>query len=559
MGNDTSRCGLRQKKKKISSESAKSVPMDTSMKTSGPPKDYCDTAHSIDNEDTNNSSYSVSKKKRPGQPTPPKFETSVESFKRQSPSRRQQKEKEHDTPMITDCLTNVKERWHINPEEIGHGHYGVVRKCMNRKTGEWFAIKSIRKSKVNRVDVLKRETDILKEVNHPNIIRLIEVHEDKKYLHLITELCTGGELFDRIISKTQSPEGHFSEKDAANLVRCILDAIAYCHDEKQIVHRDLKPENFLYASHDEKSPIKIIDFGLSRWDVDPGSIMKTKVGTPYYVAPEVLRRSYTKSCDIWSIGVITYILLCGYPPFYGDSDTQIFDSVRAGRFDFPSPEWDTISSSAKDFICCLLKKDPNQRLTAKQAMQHKWIVEYASNGSTARPNLMHGKRRSQVFKSYMGMEKLKKTALGYIANELTPAEVGNLGEVFKTIDQDDDGSMTLKDLDNALSSENFSIDLLQKLRNLREDLSLSGEERLDWKDFLAAMMDKSLLMKEDKIKMAFDHFRKSDDNRLDYQELVDVLGGESATRAIIDLDGFDTSEPITYDEFKAMLEGSFSD
>jgi len=232
---------------------------------------------------------------------------------------------------------------------------------MDRKTGEWYAIKSIRKSKVHKIEVLKREIEILKDVQHPNIIRLIEVHEDSKYLHLITELCTGGELFDRIIAKTQSPEGHFSEVDAADLVRCILDAIAYCHDEKQIVHRDLKPENFLFASKSDDAPIKIIDFGLSRYDVDPGNMMRTKVGTPYYVAPEVLNRKYDKSRDIWSIGVISYILLCGYPPFYGDSDSQIFDSVRAGKFDFPSPEWDTVSKAAKDFVCSLLKKDPAKR------------------------------------------------------------------------------------------------------------------------------------------------------------------------------------------------------
>jgi len=137
--------------------------------------------------------------------------------------------------MITDAISDVRVKYHINPKEIGHGHYGVVRKCMNRETKVWYAIKSIRKSKVGKVDVLKREIALLKEVHHPHIIELIEVHEDQKYLHLITELCTGGELFDRIIEKTQSDEGHFSERDAANLVKCILDAIAYCHDVKGIV------------------------------------------------------------------------------------------------------------------------------------------------------------------------------------------------------------------------------------------------------------------------------------------------------------------------------------
>ncbi len=148
---------------------------------------------------------------------------------------------------------------------------------MNRETNQWYAIKSIRKAKVSKIEVLKREIEILKEVKHPNIIELIDVFEDAKYLHLVTDLCTGGELFDRIIAKTQSPEGHYSEHDAASLVRDILDAIAYCHS-KGIVHRDLKPENFLFATKDDTAPIKIIDFGLSRHNDANQGIMKTKVG-----------------------------------------------------------------------------------------------------------------------------------------------------------------------------------------------------------------------------------------------------------------------------------------
>ena len=181
--------------------------------------------------------------------------------------------------MVTDALGDVRVNYHIESKELGHGHYGVVRKCMHRDSGNWYAIKSIRKAKVSKIEVLKREIEILKEVKHPHIIELVEVFEDERYLHLITELCTGGELFDRIIAKTQSAEGHFSEKDAASLVRDILDAIAYCHDEKQIVHRDLKPENFLFLTGEEDSPIKIIDFGLSRHDDAALGIMQTKVGS----------------------------------------------------------------------------------------------------------------------------------------------------------------------------------------------------------------------------------------------------------------------------------------
>jgi len=492
-------------------------------------------------------------------PNPPNLQDSATSFDRKKPApNRRGREKDNYSVMITDVLTNVKKRFHVNKDEIGHGHYGVVRKCMDRETGEWYAIKSIRKSKVNKVEILRREIDILKNVSHPNIIRLIEVHEDVKYIHLITELCTGGELFDRIIAKTQSPEGHFSERDAAGFVVSILDAIAYCHNEMHVIHRDLKPENFLLASKAEDAPIKIIDFGLSRYDVAPGNMMRTKVGTPYYVAPEVLNKNYDKSCDIWSIGVITYILLCGYPPFYGDSDSQIFDSVRSGKFDFPSPEWDSISKAAKDFVCCLLKKDPKKRLTATEAMQHKWILQFASGEETRNSNLKHSKRRSQVFKAYMGMKKLKKAALGHIANQLTPAEIERLGIVFKSIDEENAGSMTLKELDKALTSENFSPDLLQRLRNLREDLSLTGDERVNWKDFYAAMMDKSLLIKEDKVRLAFDLFRNKEDHCLKINELTSILGGEKATRGIIDLEDLE-GDCISYEEFRTKLTGSFTE
>ena len=352
--------------------------------------------------------------------------------------------------MITDTLSDVRVKYHINPKEIGHGHYGVVRKCMHRETNVWYAIKSIRKSKVGKVDILQREVALLKECDHPNIIQLVEVHEDEKYLHLITELCTGGELFDRIIEKTQSDEGHFSEVDAANLIRSIMSAIAYCHDQKGIVHRDLKPENFIFSSRDEDAVIKIIDFGLSRHDDMKAGVMNTKVGTPYYVAPEVLNREYTKNCDIWSIGVITYILLCGYPPFYGDTDNQIFDSVRTGRFDFPSPDWDGISDNAKDFICSLLKRDPSKRLSASEALVHPWITEMAGVENRRQRTSIAFASRSIAFIKYRDMQKLKKSALSWLATNARNDDITAVKNVFKKIDVNNDGTITLQELDACL-------------------------------------------------------------------------------------------------------------
>jgi len=459
--------------------------------------------------------------------------------------------------LITDALSDVRVNYHINPKELGHGHYGVVRKCMDRKTEKWYAIKSIRKSKVSKIEVLKREIEILKEVDHPNIIRLIDVYEDQKYLHLITELCSGGELFDRIIAKTHSAEGHFSEKDAAKLVNDILDAIAYCHDVKGIVHRDLKPENFLFLSKDEDSPIKIIDFGLSRHDSST-HIMKTKVGTPYYVAPEVLRREYTKSCDIWSIGVITYILLCGYPPFYGDSDNEIFESVRVGRYDFPSPEWDDISKDAKEFIGFLLKMDPTKRLTAAQAMKHKWIAGQLSSkiAPARRASVSHGSGRGATFKRYMAMQKLKKAALADIASSLTQEEVGTLEDIFRSIDKDGDGTMTLQDLTDALERENFPVKVMEDLKDLREDLSLSGTDKIKWKEFLAATMDKNLAIREDKVHLAFDHFKRSNSQTLQLSDLIGILGGEAQAREIIGFVDSDGDGKISFEDFYGAIKES---
>eukprot|EP01041_Mallomonas_annulata_P010481 gene10481-21857_t len=148
---------------------------------------------------------------------------------------------------ITGTLTDVRLKYKIDPKELGHGHYGVVRKCQNRETGDFYAVKTIRKSKVRRLEILRREIDILRTMDHPNIIKLIDVYEDDRFLHLVTELCTGGELFERIINKTKSAEGHYSEQDASVVIRCLLSAIEYCHTVHNISHRDLKPENLLFA------------------------------------------------------------------------------------------------------------------------------------------------------------------------------------------------------------------------------------------------------------------------------------------------------------------------
>lgn len=271
------------------------------------------------------------------------------------------------------------------------------------------------------METLKREVELLSQVDHPHIIKLYDVFEDDTNIHLVTELCTGGELYDRVVEKTQSPEGHFSEYDAARIIRNILDAIAYCHNVKQIVHRDLKPENFLLLNERDDAPVKIIDFGLSK-NATSG-VMTSRVGTVYYVAPEVLTEDYTSKCDIWSIGVIAYVLLCGYPPFYAANERLTLKLVLEGKVEFPPSSWEEISNEAKDFIKKLLERNPKRRPTASEALKDPWLQQEKvqprglsrnasfvtrNDGSSTSLRMSHPKR--SVFHKFLRLIKVKKAS-----------------------------------------------------------------------------------------------------------------------------------------------------
>jgi len=255
-------------------------------------------------------------------------------------------------------------------EELGRGGFSIVKKGVEMETNKEFAIKIIAKNQgEDELSLLRREIEIMRKLRHEHIISLDSVYEEDDNIYLVLELATGGELFDQIISK-----GTYSERDAANIIRQILEAVAYMHSNG-IAHRDLKPENLLVTGENQ-DVIKISDFGLSK---DFGNEnLKTSCGTPDYVAPEVLRgTNYDHSVDVWSIGVIAYILLCGFPPFYGNNDQQIFNKILKCEYDFPSPDWDHISEEAKEFISALLVLNPNERPSSEQCGEAPWIANKA--------------------------------------------------------------------------------------------------------------------------------------------------------------------------------------
>jgi len=263
-------------------------------------------------------------------------------------------------------------------EELGAGAFSLVKLAVEKSTGKKFAVKIIEKKNVEGQysKNLQNETEILKRVNHPNIIKLVEMFDSNEFLFLVMELTTGGELFDRIVAK-----GCYTEDEASELVRKIVEAIKYLHDIG-ICHRDLKPENLLLGSADSDVDVKIGDFGLSKI-ISKKMMMQTACGTPGYVAPEVLDASgYDKEVDMWSVGVITYILLCGFPPFYGDSVPKLFEQILQGSYDYPSDYWSQVSDEAIDFIDHLLVVDRELRYTAEQALAHPWLNREVKKSTT---------------------------------------------------------------------------------------------------------------------------------------------------------------------------------
>lgn len=285
-----------------------------------------------------------------------------------------------ETMSITGKYSDIEIKYFVDPRVLGQGYHGSVRECIDRATGQRFAVKSIRKndSAVN-MGSLAREIMLLQKMKHHSTVQLVDVYEDTEYLHIITDLCEGGELFDKIIEKSsisESKDACFSESEAAKVMYQILTAVSYMH-RNDIVHRDIKPENILFESKDKDSPIKVIDFGLSRQYFEGQEPPMNKiVGTPYYIAPEVLRKKYGKSCDLWSVGVIAYILLAGYPPFNGRNNAETHKSVLRGQYSFDSREWSGVSREAQDFIRRLLQKNPRKRMTVEQALNHPWIARH---------------------------------------------------------------------------------------------------------------------------------------------------------------------------------------
>ncbi|KAK1278218.1 Calcium-dependent protein kinase 17 [Acorus gramineus] len=451
-------------------------------------------------------------------------------------------------PVLGRPMEDIRSVYNIG-KELGRGQFGVTHLCTHRSTGEQFACKTIAKRKlVNKEDIedVRREVQIMHHLTgQPNVVELKGAYEDKHSVHLVMELCAGGELFDRIIAK-----GHYTERAAASLLRTIVQIVHTCHS-MGVVHRDLKPENFLLLNKDENAPLKATDFGLSVF-FKQGEVFRDIVGSAYYIAPEVLKRKYGPEVDIWSIGVMLYILLSGVPPFWAESEHGIFNAILRGHIDFTSDPWPNISVGAKDLVRKMLNSDPKQRLTAVQVLNHPWIKEDGEAPDTPLDNAVLNR-----LKQFRAMNKFKKVALRVIAGCLSEEEIRGLKEMFKSMDTDNSGTITLEELKQGLSKQGTKLSEYE-VKQLMEAADADGNGAIDYEEFITATMHMNRMDREEHLYTAFQFFDKDSSGFITTEELEQALvqygmhDGRDIKDIIAEVDA-DNDGRINYDEFVAMM------
>ncbi|ESR48493.1 calcium-dependent protein kinase 29 [Citrus sinensis] len=434
-------------------------------------------------------------------------------------------------------------------KELGRGQFGVTYLCTKKATGRKYACKSISRRKLvydKDMEDVRREILILQHLTgQPNIVEFEGAYEDKQNLHLVMELCSGGELFDRIIAK-----GIYSEREAAKICRQIVNVVHACHF-MGVIHRDLKPENFLLASKEEDSPIKATDFGLSVF-IETGKVYKEIVGSAYYVAPEVLHQRYGKEIDVWSAGVILYILLSGVPPFWAETEKGIFEAILEGNLDLQSSPWPSISGQAKDLIRKMLTKDPKKRITAAEALEHPWLKE---DGATSDKPIDSAVLTRM--KQFRAMNKMKKLALKVIAENLSTEEIKGLKQMFNNIDTDASGTITCEELRDGLSRLGSKLTEAE-IRQLMEAADVDKSGTIDYTEFITATMHRHKLEKEENLYKAFKYFDEDDSGFITREELRQAMtqygmGDEATIDEILEDVDTDKDGRINYEEFVAMM------
>eukprot|EP01041_Mallomonas_annulata_P006695 gene6695-13575_t len=430
-------------------------------------------------------------------------------------------------------------------EVLGTGLCGIVRVCIHKQTKIQYALKTLDKKKVkdsNSLNNLKNEIRIMALLGHPNIVRLHEYFESPDKIYLVMELCGGGELLEHLHRQHLQK---YPEKTACKLVRSVLGAIRYCH-EHSIVHRDLKLENFLFENKSQDAELKLIDFGLSQ-HFNPEELMNTPVGTPYYVAPEVLSGAYDAKCDVWSIGVIAYMLLSGSPPFHGNNDAETLKAVQEGTLVF-NKYFNPVSAQAKDFIRTCLTRNVSERPTAEALQKHEWFKILHEPAEPMSTDIIH---RLQGFEKKSALSRL---CTEVVAHTLTAQQIKGLRKEFLKLDVNQSGEISYEDLKSILQlNGRIPTEEIDKLfSNGRTGWEHTG--KINYHEFIAATISISAI-KDENLKLAFEMMS----NRNGYitaEDIQDLLGKDATQQEVermLSEMNLNLTSHITYADFERIM------
>ena len=445
---------------------------------------------------------------------------------------------------------------------LGEGAFASVYCVQNKYTDVICAMKVINKSfncSAEDDKEILNEINILRSMDHPGVLKIFEFYSNKESYSIVTELCPGGELFQQIIDK-----GPFNEKYTAYIMYQLFSAVNYCH-KMHIIHRDLKPENILIVNKDKDGypTIKVCDFGTSKI-FEKGAVQRKLVGSSYYIAPEVLKKSYNEKCDVWSCGVIMYILLSARPPFGGQDDNDIMERVATGIYDLESPPFDKLSSSALDLIRNLLNMDVKQRFTAEQALNHPWFKENKSqelynkiNDSETMKNLILN------LKSYKRTSVIQETALAYLVHHFPQIkDVINSCKLFNQMDKSGDGKITKAELLKGLSERYKSKTLEQDVDAIYKNLDMDNNGYIGYEEFVRAAVSKEYFVKDNVLRFAFRYFDKDDSGEITFDEIENLFiqsipdksKVHETLKSIIQEVDRNNDDKITFEEFSVVMK-----
>ena len=463
---------------------------------------------------------------------------------------------------------NDPNKLYIKKKILGRGSFGIVYLVKQRYLSRYFAMKVIKKSPTKAKEEeenLMNEVDILRKLDHPNIVKITDFYSLKTEYNIITEYCQEGELFDEI--KANSP---FNEALAAWYLKQILSAVSYCHS-MNIIHRDLKPENILIVKRQKNGfhPIKIIDFGTAKV-FQKEKAEHVLIGSAYYIAPEVLSRNYTELCDLWSCGVIMYILLTGRPPFNGSSEEEIMKKIKDGVYDLKKYPWGVISEEAKDLLKGLLQVNTKKRLTAKAALEHKWFKIEKTQSTVTAYNVKHRQLNKLIdnLMKYRSDNILRCAVIALLVhNSIQLNQAHDAVKLFNQIDKNGDGKISKDELFNGLQpyKKDISDEQLRKQVDIIfNNIDSDHNGYLEYEEFVRAAIDKDHFLSVNFLQFAFNYFDKDHDGEITLEEVKNkfflsdknrnsVKAQEQLQKSFNEID-INGDGKLSFEEFGKMME-----